>query len=364
MSIDHTRGYVRWVPTLDQVGTQDLTVEVQDIFGARATQSFTVTVQGSDPPPLITTTPVVEAASSSLYTYAVGATQPENETLTFSLLPTNNVQPPSGMTINSSTGVLTWVAGAVGEYPITIQVEDTQHSIATQSYTLSVVASNLLPPVITSGLPPALAGIGIPYTFQFTATDPQGLLLYPWSGVFSDPAMGIDATTGLFTWTPTSPGSFGATVYVTDSAGLIAQETFSIAAQYDSPPTVPSIPDASITAGLPFRYDVQAFDQDYDTNLTYSLQNAPAGMTIDGLGQISWNVPVLPNTASAETYSNITVVVTDSVGLQTPQSFTLTVNPDTQAPAVSLTLNATPTGPERIHGARRHAGDGVALGVG
>src|SRR5207248_1565850 len=43
---------------------------------------------------------------------------------------------PSGITLNSSTGVLSGTSTAIGSYPITVKVTDTNGCFATSSYTL------------------------------------------------------------------------------------------------------------------------------------------------------------------------------------------------------------------------------------
>ena len=53
--------------------------------------------------PTITTTPGVSTLPGAAYSYDVDATDPENDFLTYSLL-----TKPSGMTINSTSGLITW----------------------------------------------------------------------------------------------------------------------------------------------------------------------------------------------------------------------------------------------------------------
>jgi len=66
------------------------------------------------------------------YTYDVEATDADSDPLTYSL--TSN---PTGMTINSSTGVITWTPTMFGNYNVNLEVSDGELS-DTQSFTLSV----------------------------------------------------------------------------------------------------------------------------------------------------------------------------------------------------------------------------------
>ena len=84
--------------------------------------------------PIITSTPVTLATVDVLYTYDVNVTDPDGDTLTYSL--TTN---PSGMTINSSTGVINWTpnSGQIGDNNVIVEVSDGE-LLDTQSFVITV----------------------------------------------------------------------------------------------------------------------------------------------------------------------------------------------------------------------------------
>ena len=84
--------------------------------------------------PVIESDPVTTAKEGALYTYAVEATDPNGDTLTYSL--TVN---PAGMNINSTTGVISWTPteDQIGENEVEIEVAD-QYRSTTQSFTITV----------------------------------------------------------------------------------------------------------------------------------------------------------------------------------------------------------------------------------
>jgi hypothetical protein len=84
--------------------------------------------------PVIESDPVTTAKEGAVYTYDVEATDPNEDTLTYSLTIS-----PTGMTINSTTGVITWTPteGQVGENEVVVEVSDESKS-ATQSFTITV----------------------------------------------------------------------------------------------------------------------------------------------------------------------------------------------------------------------------------
>src|SRR4029450_11743115 len=88
-------------------------------------------------------------------------------------------------------------------------------------------------------------------------------------------------------------------------------------------PTISSTPVLSATAAAVYSYDVNATDADAGDVLTYSLDTAPAGMTINSAsGLIGWTP------TSGQVGSNaVAVRVNDGHGGSATQSFTINVAP-------------------------------------
>ena len=84
--------------------------------------------------PIITSTPITLAEVDGLYTYDVNATDPDGDTLTYSL----DVK-PNGMTIVSATGVISWTptSAQIGNNTVTVKVSDGTLDI-TQNFTIVV----------------------------------------------------------------------------------------------------------------------------------------------------------------------------------------------------------------------------------
>ena len=83
-------------------------------------------------PPVIESDPVTTAKEGVAYTYEVEATDPNGDVLTYSL-----TAGPTGMTINSTTGVISWTPAADGSFEVTVEVSDGSKS-ETQSFTIIV----------------------------------------------------------------------------------------------------------------------------------------------------------------------------------------------------------------------------------
>ena len=86
--------------------------------------------------PVIESNPITSAKEEVAYTYDVEATDPDGDTLTYSLTTS-----PTGMTINSTTGVITWTPATAGIFDVTAEVSDGSKS-ETQSFTI-IVEENL-----------------------------------------------------------------------------------------------------------------------------------------------------------------------------------------------------------------------------
>jgi lysophospholipase L1-like esterase len=185
--------------------------------------------------------------------------------------------------------------------------------------TLTVGAAGA--PQITS-TPVTTAIVGVAYSYDVNATDPNGDTL-AYSLTQAPTGMTINATSGLIAWTPTASqtGAQAATVRATDTGGLFAAQSFSITvAAASGAPQITSTPVTSATAGVAYSYDVNATDPNGDT-LTYSLTQAPTGMTISSsTGLIAWT-PTAGQTGSQA----VTVRATDTGGLFAAQTFTVTV---------------------------------------
>jgi nitrous oxidase accessory protein NosD/outer membrane lipoprotein-sorting protein len=155
--------------------------------------------------PIITSIPITAVELGETYTYDVNATDPEGDTLTYSL-----ITKPTGMTITSATGLIKWTSKAEGNFAVVVKVSDGVLYII-QSFT--IVVSKLpdppdpppivnYAPIITS-IPGDTAIIGVAYLYDVNATDPEGdVLTYSLTKKPDD--MTINSTTGLIIWTPAS----------------------------------------------------------------------------------------------------------------------------------------------------------------
>ena len=233
------------------------------------------------------------------------------------------------MTINQETGLIEWTPAAaqLGSKDVEVLVEDSFGGKVSQKYTVVVSSTAANLPRAIASTPVYAASPNQLYRYNVTANDPEGENLQ-YGLIKSPPGMTINSTTGVLEWTPTSAGEFEVVVGATDASGKGGAQQFWVTVAASDAPVITSTPPGAIALGKTYQYDVQAFDPNGDA-LSYTLNNAPQGMTIDKLGRIRWSG------ANPGSYTAL-VVVEDTRGAKATQPLSLNVVADTTAPKVNL----------------------------
>jgi lysophospholipase L1-like esterase len=294
MSINATTGVIAWTPT--DAGDFHVTVEASNDAGIDS-QDFNIIVSLA---PTITSTPVTAGIVGQPYSYDVNATG--SPTLVYSL-----VTAPSGMSINATTGVISWTPVTNGDFDVTVEASNDVGSDS-QSFTISVSQV----PVITSM--PVTAGIvGQPYSYDVDATGSPAPV---YSLVTAPSGMSINATTGVISWTPTAAGSFNVAV---QAINLADTDNQSFTISVSQVPVITSTPVSSATLGQVYSYNVNATGSPAPT---YTLLTAPLGMTINATtGVISWTPTAAGSFDVAVQASNVVGSDTQSFTIEVPSKF-------------------------------------------
>lgn len=325
MDIDPATGGVSWTPDFDQAGDHPITVVASD-GDLDDTQSFVVTVTNVNRPPVIDSVPITVATEGVPYSTDVDATDPDLDTLTYSL----DVA-PAGMEIDPGTGVVTWIPDfdQAGDHPITVIASDSDLD-DTRSFTVTVTNVNR-PPMIVS-VPITVATEGVPYSTDVEATDPD-LDPLTYSLTVAPVGMSVEPSTGVVSWTPGYEQAGDHPVTVLASDGDLADTQFFVVTvtNVNRPPTIDSAPITTATEDAAYSSDVDATDPDLDT-VTYSLEVAPTGMEIDpGTGVVTWS----PDFDQAGDHP-VTVLASDG-DLSDTQSFVVTVANVNRPPIITST---------------------------
>jgi len=334
-TIDASTGVLNFTPISTQIGNQTITLQVNDGNGGVTRQTFTLGVVADAPndAPLILSTPRTITRLNQQYLYQVDAVDANGDPLTFSL---NTA--PSGFAINE-TGLITWIptAAQFGLNEIAVQVSDGRSGVATQIFTINVLSQseNLSPEIVSS--PISAAVVNREYHYDAIATDPDGDTIY-WTLAAAPSGMSINSETGTLRWRPTLDqiGSHIVTLQAFDSSGGITTQTFEITVRgVNTPPVITSTPGTQTAVGKLYTYIPIASDADGDP-ITFSLLNAPIGMTIDvNTGLIEWT-----STTDQLGVQTIDILATDGQGGAATQTFSLAAL--TIAPNSPPVINSRP----------------------
>ncbi|MCK4966330.1 cadherin repeat domain-containing protein, partial [bacterium] len=330
---------ISWTPTAAQVGEHSVTIQISDGIES-LDSSYTVTVLEPLPPYFTNFPADISIEIEEEYIRVLEGESPEGSDVIYSL-----ASGPSGMTVDSTTGELTWipVASQIGEHQIVVEISD-GNSSPDSSYTITVLSPSLANTPVTKTIP----DIGSKTYFYFSGN--FGLNLKFLLGNVSGKT--IEATT-YETNPPLPPESHlsKALVYIdinttvtgdfetelefsyTDeqlaNAGITNEDSLTLA-HYDvdlgrfkgissvidkennkisaivnkfsiwtitdyssvnSPPQITRFPKDTVfvEAGKIYSDTVSAFDEETPDNVRYMLVAPPAGMTMGAVsGIINW----------------------------------------------------------------------------
>ncbi|MEM8735110.1 MAG: putative Ig domain-containing protein, partial [Planctomycetota bacterium] len=168
MSIVEETGEIVWTPTIDQVGNQQVAIQVSDGIGGASTQAFVISVADGEPnlAPEITTTAPRFTAVGSAYQYTLAATDPEATALTYSL-----GRGPDGMSVDAMSGAVTWTptADQAGKHVVTLIATDEGGATAIESFEIDVLAANRAPEI--TSVAPVQATAGATFSYAVLAAD-------------------------------------------------------------------------------------------------------------------------------------------------------------------------------------------------
>ncbi len=343
LSVSPSSGTVQFSPATN------LTISVDPSGLAPGTYngSIVVTVPGAGNSPL--TVPVTLTVVSPL---AITATCPANtglqgQTYSFPISVAGGVPGytwnlvsgplPPGLTLNTSTGLISGISQVAGTYPVVIRVVDSGGALQqSATYTCDIV---ITPTLVLTAPCPATGGIqGADYIFNVSAIGGAGPLTWTLTGGALPPGLLLHQSTGALTGVPTANGAYPITVSISDSGvgplrqtvtyscNIIIGTTLAIAAP---------CPAQEGIEGTPYNFTVAATGG--TGSLTWQLTGGtlPPGLTLNTSNGAIAGTPTASGTFP------ITVTVRDSgVGNQQTAVYTCQI-------VISPKLNITASCPAR-----------------
>jgi hypothetical protein len=308
-TFDATTGQFNWMPTFEQSGTYKVTFVNTDPQNATDQKEVEITVNH------VNRTPVFEAQSAQ--------TVDENAALSFTLIAATDPDKedegklvyaaeglPEGAAFDAASRTFNWMPtfDQSGKYTVTFSVADQEFTLK-QPVEITVNHINRAP--VLENIAAQSVNENSPLTVSITASDADkedaGKLTVSVSGL-PDGAT-FDAASNTVSWTPTfdQAGSYtGISVTATDAAGESVNTSFDITVNNTNrEPEINGPASGSVEAGSALSLSYSSSDPDND-DLTFSLDGAPSGMTIDGSGSLTWT----PADDQVGTHS-VNVIVSD-----------------------------------------------------
>jgi hypothetical protein len=325
-------GVITWTPSQAQNFSTNLITTIAtnsnpyDLINPHltTTNTFTILVGTTNIPPSLPAIPTQNINELTLLTVTNTATNANSQAM---ITGYRLVSPPATMAINTN-GIITWTPSQA-QSPATNQIatvvtnsdpSDPIHPnlTSTNVFTVIVKEVNVAPslPTLATQIANELALMTL--TNKATNADIHATI----SGyrLVSPPSNMVINASGVITWTPVQPQSPGTnliTTIVTNSdkydlvhPQLTSTNTFTvIVKEVNVAPSLPVIPNQTGTLLRQFMITNAATNANmHSTIVGYSLAAGPAGMAINGSGQITWT----PVVSQALTTNTVTTVVTNA----------------------------------------------------
>ncbi len=284
-------------------------------------------------PPTLSGTPPTQITVNQPYRFTPDASDPDNDTLTFSIL-----NPPGWSRFDQNTGTLSGTPGSsdIGIYKsITLSVSDGFETVSLPAFDLTVSAANdegtseNHPPQI-SGTPLTQIFVNQPYLFTPSASDPDGDPLN--FHVDHAPAWSrFDPVTGQLSGTPGIDDIGDYTdirISVSDGSETVSLPLFAIQVVEtgNRAPEIGGTPSSRIQINSHYLFIPAASDADDDV-LNFTIEQAPSWSQFDTTtGQLSGT----PGPADVGVYAGIVITVSDGTEQVSLPAFTITVESASQ----------------------------------
>ena len=227
---------------------------------------------------------------------------------------------PPGLSLSSTTGLLSGTPTTAGSYPFTVKITDTSGGSATQPATLVIATV----PSLANTAPPS-GQAAVAYSDALAVTGGTGPFTWGVSGGSLPPGLTLNTSTGLLSGTPTTAGLYSFTVRVTDSFGLTATQSLNVTVGV-GPLVISASASASTVA--------QGANLGYTVTITNTAASAYSGIT--------FSIP-LGNVLDDAVYNN-NAAATSGTATVTGQTLTWTGNLAAGA-AATITFSITVSNP-------------------
>jgi hypothetical protein len=308
LSLNSTTGVISGTPTA--TGSSTFTVQVKDDNNATATKSFSITIYAAVS---ITTTALASGTTGSAYNQALAATGGLQPYMWSTVLTAATTSLPAGLSLNSSTGIISGTPTSAGTSTVTFRVTDANNGMSNKLLGITIYGPL---GITTSSLPTGTTGTAYSQTLAATG----GKTPYNWSittGILPT-GLSLAGSTGVISGTPTTTGTSTFSVQVKDANNTTSTKTLSISIY--APLTIGTSTLPAATRGVAYSQTLTATGGKTPYAWSISSGNLPAGLTLNS------STGVISGTPTTKGTSSFTVKVTDANAIAATKSLSITVN--------------------------------------
>jgi len=314
-------GVISGTPTAAE-GPYTFSILATDTKGCTAETPFNLTIVTalSLPTAILPNGTVNTPYPTQLLPAAIGGTGPYTYTAPAASL-------PPGLAFNPATREITGTPTQAGTYLIPVTVADVNGNTKTADYTI-VVRDPLALPAATL----ANGTVGIPYPTQAIPAATGGVATYIYSAPAASlpPGLTFNPVTREITGTPTLAGTYTIPVTVTDGDGKTITRSYTIVVGNPlvMPPAV--LADGNVNVGYTSQPIPEATGGTGPYTYSALLTSLPPGLTFNPATR------VISGTPTQSGLYSVTVTVTDAVGTQASNTYSIRVIGALNLPTMAL----------------------------
>ncbi len=231
---------------------------------------------------------------------------------------------PGGLTVNTSTGLISGSPTVAGTFNVTIGATN---ATGTGTATLVItIAPGFAVPIVSSS-PIASGQVGVAFSYTILASNLPSVF----AATGLPAGLSVAPTTGVISGMPTAPGTFSVSLSAGNVAGTGPAYTLTLTiAAAASAPTITSAAAVSGTVGTQFTYAIA-------TSVTatgFASSALPAGLSLNTA------TGVISGTPTAAGTFNVTITASNATGTGAPLSLVIVIAAKTSAPSINSSLTA------------------------
>ncbi|MBD5779726.1 putative Ig domain-containing protein [Pelagicoccus sp. NFK12] len=322
LDFDPTTGLISGTP-VEPIITSVL-LSVSNEAGTSAPQPFTIKIEPALEAPVITSSLNISGTVGEELSYTINATNmPEERPLPPSA-EFDAVGLPSGLGVNTATGIVSGIPEEAGSYIATLVASNETGEGAPRFLNIKIKPAPTAP-VVTSVFRVG-AQVGKSFNYQIVATNAP-------TSYDADHAIAwlvADTETGSLSGTPTKPGVFYASLFAVNEAGYSEPSPLEITVYPAADtPKMTSERSAEGKVGSPFEYQIEASNNP----TSFKVSGLPAGLSLNP------STGVISGTPTASGTFDIVVVGSNGNGEGAKATLVLKISPKTAFTIVSSSSN-------------------------